>query len=151
MGVKNRKGCSLTFSSILIFELLWFCYPIIMRTSFLRKMFNFYRKKIYIFILMSIIEKNMRVLFGKINDKSLKKHKKHKTFKSIRKLIFLWKERRFFESAPPPRFTILIKVNPWSALFSNTKTWNPWSARFDKYENLKPVILSFPNIKNWNP
>ena len=55
----------------------------------------------------------MRILLGKINDSSLKKQKKYKTFKSTQKLdLYVKKSGDFFESAPPPRFTILTQRNP---------------------------------------
>ena len=45
----------------------------------------------------------MRILLGKINDSSLKKQKKYKTFKSTQKLdLYVKKSGDFFESAPPP-------------------------------------------------
>ena len=44
----------------------------------------------------------MRILLGKINDSSLKKQKKYKTFKSTQKLdLYVKKSGDFFESAPP--------------------------------------------------
>ena len=50
---------------------------------------------------MSIIKKNLRVMFGKRNDRSLKKHKKYKTLKLTQKLDYSVKNRGdFFESAP---------------------------------------------------
>ena len=79
-----------------------------MRNSFYEKGADFNEKKIYLFILTSIIKKNMRILLGKINDNSLKKNKIYRMLKSTQKLNFSVKNRGdFFESAPPPRFTIL--------------------------------------------
>ena len=101
VGVKKLKGCSLTFSSMLIYELLWFCYPIIMRTFFWEKGVIFSGKKINFLILMSIIKKNLRIMLGKRNDRSLKKYKTYKTLKLTQKVDYSVKNTGdFFESAP---------------------------------------------------
>ena len=86
---------------MLIYELLWFCYPIITRTFFWEKDVIFNEKKIKFLILMSIIKNNLRIMLGKINDSSLKKNKKYKTLKLTQKLTFLWKIDRIFLKVPP--------------------------------------------------
>ena len=109
VGVKKLKGCSLTFSSMLIYELLWFCYPIIMRTFFWEKGVIFSEKKINFLILISIIKKNLRIMLGKRNDRSLKKYKKYKTLKLTQKVDYSVKNTGdFLWKCPPFRFTILI-------------------------------------------
>ena len=73
----------------------------ITRTFFWEKSVFFNKKKIYLLILMSIIKKNLRVMLGKRNDSSLKKHKKYKTLNLTQKLTFLWKIDRIFLKVPP--------------------------------------------------
>ena len=72
-------------------------------------------------------------MFGKRNDRSLKKHKKYKTLKLTQKLDYSVKNRGdFFESAP------LFDLPFWLS-----ETRDPHNFQI---KNLKPVILTVCQI-----